>query len=115
MGDSGGGAEQGGGHRGQQDGGHDGERPGDGEFAPEGVVQPHHFEADEDEDGGEAVLEEREALDGAGEQEVERTQAEDGEDVRGEDEQRFAGQGEDGGDGVDGEDDVADFDEEQGE
>ena len=47
------------------------------------------------------------------EQEVERAQAEDGEDVGGEDDERVAGDAEDGRDRVHGEDDVGAFDDEQ--
>ena len=45
------------------------------------------------------------------EQEVQGAQAEDGEGVGGEDDERLAADGQDGGDGVDGEDDVGRLDE----
>ena len=56
-----------------------------------------------------------ESLLGAGQQEVQRPQPQDGEDVGGEDDERVAGHGEDGGDRVDGEEDVGALDHHQGE
>ena len=54
-------------------------------MAVEQVVEPDHLQADEDEDDGEAVLEQMEQVHGAGEQEEEAAQAQDGEDVGSED------------------------------
>gem|GEM_PF-3941318 len=78
-------------------------------------VDDEHLGADEDQDEGETVLEEVEAVHDAGQQEVERPQTEDGEDVAGEDQERVGGDGKDGRDGVDGEDQVGDFDQKQDE
>ena len=50
-----------------------------------------------------------------GEEEVERAEAHDGHDVRGVGEEGVAGDGEDGGDGVEREDDVGEFDGDEGE
>ena len=47
---------------------------------------------------------------GAGEQEKHRPQAENGENVRREDDEGIVGDGEDGGDGVGGKDEVGDLD-----
>ena len=72
-----------------------------------------HFDADDEEDECEGGFEVVELVDHAGEGEVEGAEAEDGEDVAGEDEEGIGGDGEDGGDGVDGEDEVGDFDEDE--
>jgi hypothetical protein len=74
-----------------------------------------HLDADEPKDDGEAVFEEVELAHHGGEGEVEGAQAEDGEDVGGEDEEGVAGDADDGGDGIDGEDDVGGFDDEEDE
>src|SRR5262249_56426743 len=63
----------------------------------------------------EAEFEVAEAVEYGGEGEVERAEAEDGEDVGCEDDEGVAGDGKDGGDRVDGEEDVAAFHDEQGE
>ena len=63
---------------GDEDGGHDGERGDDGDFQPRG---DEHFDGDEGEQGGEAVVEQAQAVKKAGEGEEERAQAEDGGDV----------------------------------
>ena len=69
-------------------------------------VGEQHLGADEDQHHRQAELQVVEPVDDAGQQEVERPQAEDGEDVRGVDDERVAGDGEDRRDGVDGEDQV---------
>ena len=73
------GKKEGGGDGGGENYGYDCERrdAGDGE-----VVAGDHFCADENYDGGEALVEEAETREDIGEGEIERAQAEDGEDVR---------------------------------
>ena len=65
-----------------------------------------HLHADEDEHEGQADLQVAEEADRPRQHEVERAQAQDGEDVRGEDDEGVLRDGEDGGDGVHGEDEV---------
>ena len=79
------------------------------------VFHGDHLEADEDEHDGQANLEVAEVLDRAGEDEVERAQAEDGKDVRGEYDEGVGGDGEDGGDGVEREDQVGGLDQDEHE
>lgn len=84
-----------------------GEGPGDRDLVE---VDDQHLDANEREHQGEAVAEQVEAFVCAGEQEVHGAQAEDGEDVGGQDDEGVGGDGEDRGDGVDREDDVDDAD-----
>ena len=72
-----------------------------------------HFDAHEYQDDGQAVFEVAEIAEGAGQQEIERAQAQDGEHVGGEDDEGFAGDSEDRGDGVHGEKQVGGFDHHQ--
>ena len=67
----------------------------------------HHLEPDEDQDEGHARLEVMELVHRARQHEEQRPEPEDGEDVRGVDDERIAGHREDGGDAVDGEDQIA--------
>jgi len=78
-------------------------------------VGSQHFEGCEGEDCGEAVVEEAQFGEQVGEQEVKRTEAHDGHDVRGVGEEGLAGDGEDGGDGVEREDDIGEFDGDEGQ
>ena len=55
---------------------------------------------------GQRVLQVLEAVDGGGQREVQRAQAEDGEDVRGVDDEGILRDGEDGGNRIDREDQV---------
>ena len=64
----------------------------DREVAAEELVEERHLAADEDQHDAEAVLQHVELVDGAPQHEVEVAQAQDGEDVRGEDDERLAGQ-----------------------
>ncbi len=73
------------------------------------MVAGDHFCADENYDGGEALVEEAETREDVGEGEIEGAEAEDGEDVGRIDDEGVARDGQDGGDGVDGEDDVHGF------
>ena len=73
------------------------------------IIQPHHFQPDEDQDDREPILEQVELVDSPGEQEVHRAEAHDGREVRCEHDQGFARDGEDGGHGIYGEDDVGGF------
>lgn len=77
------------------------------------VFGKHHFYADENEDDGEAETEVAEVCHDAVEGEVDRAQAENREDVRGENNEGVLGDREDGGDGVDGEGEVGAFDHEE--
>ena len=86
-----------------------------GNLPPNASFSQTIFRPDEHEHEREAVLQQHEALDGAGQQEIEGAQAEDREDVGRENDQRLAGEGEDGGDGIDGEDDVAGLGQQEGE
>ena len=72
-----------------------------------------HFHADEDEDDREADLEKPEERHDAAEREVERTQAENREDVRGERHEAVLRDREHGRQGVEGEDDVGRLDDDQ--
>ena len=65
------------------------------------------------EDDGEAELQVAEPVVQAGEQEVQRPQAEDGEGVRGEHDELLAADGQDGGHRVDGEHDVGGLDQDR--
>lgn len=77
--------------------------------------EEEQFHPDEAEDEDEGRFEEAELRDEGGEAEVERAEAEDGEDVAGEDHEGVRGDGEDGRNGIDGEDQVGDFDHDEGE
>lgn len=93
-------------------------RQDDAEGDEGGNVDPvggEHFEGDKGEDNAEAIVEQVEAVEEAGEDEVEGAQAEDGEDIGGPGDHRRAGNCEDGGDGVEGEDEVGEFDGEDDE
>ena len=69
----------------------------DREVAVPQPVEHGHLEPDEDQHDAEPVLQEVELVDRPGEQEVEVPQAEDREDVRGEHDERLAGEAEDRG------------------
>src|ERR1700722_10644951 len=73
------------------------------------MVARDHFCADENYYGGEALVEEAETREDVGEGEIERAQAEDGEDVGRIDDEGVSRDGQDCGDGVHGEDDVHGF------
>src|SRR5688572_15872840 len=72
-----------------------------------------HLHADEGQHQAQAVVQEVELVHQAVQHEVEGAQAEHGEDVRREDDERVVGDAEDGWDRVDGEDDVGGLDDEQ--
>ena len=89
------------------------ERDSDGEAAAEGVIEPHHFEADENQDQREPVLQHVEAIHGAGQQEEHGAQTQDGEYIRGVDDEGLARDTEDGGHGINREEQVGSLEEEQ--
>ena len=79
----------------------------------ERVADEQHLDADEAEDDAEADVQVAELALHAAEQEVQRPQAEDGEGVGGEHDERLAADGEDGRHRVDGEDHVGRLDQHQ--
>src|ERR1044071_5798828 len=100
-----------GGDRGEEDDRHEAERDHDDRLLrqPEArgdVALAEHLDADEHQHDGEPDLEVVELLDHPGQQEVERAQAEDGEDVRRVDDERVGRDAEDGRDRVHREDEV---------
>jgi hypothetical protein len=99
--------------RGGQQAEDDHERPLNRELSVEPFVEPHHLQADEDQNQRQGVLEQMEAFNRAGEQEVHRPQAQDREDVRREHNQRLARDGIDRRDRIDGKDDVAHLEEQE--
>src|SRR3989344_6568685 len=72
------------------------------------VVEIHeeHLDPDIEEDDGDAMLQENEHGDDAGKEEIEGAKAQDGEDVRGVDDEGVRRDGEYGGDGIHREDQV---------
>ena len=74
-----------------------------------------HFDGGEDEDCGEAVVQEAEFDEEMGEEEVERAESHDGHDVGGVGEEGVAGDGQHGGDGIECEYDVGEFYGDEGE
>ena len=72
-----------------------------------------HLRPDESQDDPQPVLQQVELIHASGEQEVEGTQPEDREHVRGQDDERVVRDGEDGRDRIEGEHDVGDLDEQQ--
>ena len=89
--------------RGQDDG-----QRGDGsDLEP---VGDQHFGGGEEEDRGQAEVQETQTLEHAGEQKEERAQTHDGQDIRCVGDEGVASDRKDGGDGVEGKDDVGDFD-----
>lgn len=78
-------------------------------------VDGEHLEGGEGKDSGEAEVEKTQLGEQVSEKEVERSETHDGHDVRGVSEERVASDGEDGGNGVEGEDDVGEFDGDQGQ
>src|ERR1035437_4671492 len=70
-----------------------------------GVEQ--HLHSHKHQHEGQAVFQVAEVANGARQEEVERTQAENGKDVRGEDDERLPRHGEDGRDGIHGKEQVA--------
>ena len=59
----------------------DGEGPSDREMAAEDLVEPHHFETDEDQNQAESVFQEAELVHDAGQEEEHGSKSEDGEDI----------------------------------
>jgi hypothetical protein len=86
----------------------------DGELAAEGRVEPYHLEADEDQHQGQPVAQQVKALYRSAQHEEHRAQAEDREDVGGEDDEGLPREREDGGHRVDREHHVAGLQTQQG-
>src|SRR5690606_27744968 len=78
-------------------------------------IHDQHFRSDESEDAGEAVFQVREFLLHSGEREIKGPQAENGEDVRGVDDERVLADRENGRDRIDGENQIGEFDDDQSE
>src|ERR1700733_1146497 len=72
-----------------------------------------HFDADKNEDGGHANIEMAKIAERASQQEIHRTQAENGENVRGKNDEGVLGHGKDGGHGIHGKNQIGGFDEQQ--
>ena len=90
----------------------DGEDDGQGDKGrnlPFEELTAYHLHSDEGEQHPEAVMQHPEAVGHIAQEEEERTQAHDGEDIGGVDNDRILGHGEDGRYGVDCEDDVAEL------
>ena len=103
--------DNGAGHRNQNNASHDGERKRGGDLEP--CVIDQHFDPDEDEDDGQADLEISEIINGPRQNEIERTEAEDGKHIRGKNDVGVLGHPENGGDRIHGEDQVGRFHGEQ--
>ena len=102
------------GHREDEHAEDDAEGEGGGDFdVPDDLEQ--HLDAHEAEDDAQAVFQIGEILGDGGKGEVEGAQAEDGEDVRREHDERIARHGENGRDGVDGKGDIGGLDDQQGD
>ena len=76
-------------------------------------VDEQHLAADEHQHQGQAIGQQVKAVGQVGQQEVQRAQAQDGEDVGREHDERVAGDGKDGGDAVHRKDDVGGADQHQ--
>ena len=83
-----------------------------GHFHP---VVRNHFRADENQNRAQAIVQVAKQVHHAGQQEVQRPQAQDGEDIRGEYDERILRDAEDGRHAVDGEQHVGAFDHQQHE
>jgi hypothetical protein len=90
----------------------DGERKDRTNFEP---VGGQHLQGCEGENCCKAVVEEAQLGEEVGQEEVERAEPHDGHDVRGVGQEGVAGDGEDGRDGVEREDDIGEFDGDEGE
>jgi hypothetical protein len=81
-----------------------------GNSPPKASFNQTIFMSHERQHDGQAILQQPKPLNGSGEQEIERTQAQDGQDVRRENNEWLARQGENGRHGIDRKYNIAHFD-----
>jgi hypothetical protein len=96
-----------------EDSANDSQRPADWKLSSKSVIQPDHLQSHERQHDGQAILQQPKPLNGSGEQEIERTQAQDGQDVRRENNEWLARQGENGRHGIDRKYNIAHFDKQE--
>ena len=67
------------------------QRDSDRKFASKPMIQPHHLESYKNQHHGQAVFQQMKLFDRAAQHEVERPESEDGENIRGEDNEWLPG------------------------